>query len=812
MTFKADENFSAFSSSVALPSLARDSKVVSTLSILPNWSNTTFAAQFCAVLGTGTDNIAVTVPEPTWTLWEVPDCFYDFAGGSISITMSNVVFKGNATYPDPLLRLGKSAASCRNFVLFRFAAVDPSGVLSLVDWTSFFSATPLLNFVSMTSAIWAPGATLPAQLPVAITSFVLPNCSLTGSIPATLFSSYASSTYVTWYFDFSNNSLIGSIPAGLFPQAPFGAIANELTFMVTNNLLNDTIPPSWLPSSFQALNTLYLDLRSNDFSGTLTDVLLPNAFLQGSLKRVNLLFGNNSFTGTIPTWLSGKCSQCTIFIFSAENNALEGTIPTDFFSSLGLTTSPSLSLILSGNKRITGDIPSGLLNLDQTTPTALSPSSINVAINRAALNGTIASDFFANMNWTLTTTAGFFFSDNQLTGDLPTNILNTSPTGVLGSLKFDVSNNLKMTGSMPSTFLSSLDSPVPSSHVYGTVAAFSLSNTSLTGALEWPDLRNRIQAISVTLLASDADFTTLSFAVGGHYLATLDVSRNRRLRGTLPSSIFNSSTSQLSALIADSTLLSGPLPNFGSLSPILVQLSVVNTTIDFCSGTRSSWSNSSAVSLCALNGTNAYSCQSYYQAPKCTFSDPGCPAATRPSEDFVCLNGQWVYVGNVNVPVFTIPSGASTTVVLGNISSSDVVINGLGSNIVIQGCATNLSAITVVLTAEDLKHLTTSKTVQQLLSIAQNANCSDLSNVQVGINIHGSSCKKVKAEKTFSGGTLSATFSIDNSGCRTWWIVLTAVLVSVAVITIIVLVLLTIFVKSFRERVRPYSRRQAAVA
>ena len=184
----------------------------------------------------------------------------------------------------------------------------------------------------------------------------------------------------------------------------------------------------------------------------------------------------------------------------------------------------------------------------------------------------------------------------------------------------------------------------------------------------------------------------------------------------------------------------------------------------------------------------------------------GCPQNTRPSADFVCINGVWTAPSTVSTPTLNIPSGAGTVFVVGNLSSPSVVIHGIGSTIVVNGSVGALTTITIEFDSNQASNLGGQKVLQILVNTSGSSSPSDLSLVNVNTKVT-SGCRKVKAEKvTFDGGkTLGAYMSVDSSGCNTWWIILVSVVVAVIVVAAVVLVLLAVFYKPFRLKIRPYS-------
>ena len=183
----------------------------------------------------------------------------------------------------------------------------------------------------------------------------------------------------------------------------------------------------------------------------------------------------------------------------------------------------------------------------------------------------------------------------------------------------------------------------------------------------------------------------------------------------------------------------------------------------------------------------------------------------QPSPEFVCRNGAWIS-DNATLPsTLVIPSGASTTIINANVSSSSVVFQGLGSTISVNGCANNLTTITVELSAKDLSSIPAQGLSQNLIRLSSSdSSCSDLKNVTIVTIPRGSSCKRVNAQKSVSNGQLSALFTVNSSDCNTWWIILVSVLCGLLLLAVIVIILVVRFVPSAKRFVHPFTNSKRA--
>ena len=294
----------------------------------------------------------------------------------------------------------------------------------------------------------------------------------------------------------------------------------------------------------------------------------------------------------------------------------------------------------------------------------------------------------------------------------------------------------------------------------------------------------------------------------GCQITSVSLGRNTNLTG--PINILSSP--YLTHLSAPYTLFQGVLST-APLSPSLTYLDLSNTPIDFCDATSISnfeafegecfLHNTSAClscippySSCAMDCLGAeYPAEIPSTSPLSPLSPPSLSAPAsptpigcrgpKPGPEFICIGNIWT-ARNTEVPILVIPAGVGTIVVTGNVTSSSIIINGLGSDIQIGGCATNLTRITVELSEEEAKRLGKTKSLQTLLTLtgnASSANCSNLNNVEVKSQVK-SSCRKVKVDKLVSGNghSLSGYFTLDSSGCNQVAVILVAVIVPIVIL------------------------------
>lgn len=775
-------------------------------------TNASFVTELCIPLIDGfAGDLSVRRQAACTKLFLVPDCFYGMnLTGITSFTLSCVILRGNATYPDPMIRLATSMPSISNtgsssrLVFTTVAFTSSSVALTTVDWTTVFNMWPQLQYFYLVGARMATFS-LPPTLPTSLYSFTAQKCGLTGTIPATLFAGNTAAKQMLSLI-VSQNSLNGLIPANLFSDVDFSML-NSLSVDLSFNQLSGTVPTQLFNRVYPNLGTFGLDVSSNSLTGPIASIFDTAVFNGSVLTRWIFTADDNQFTGPFPgTWFSYNTmsSSFQMLEISASNNLLSGPLPTAWLPNLINTAGATVTLNLANNS-LYGDISASFFDA------SASVLIWQVNLNQNAINGTINANCFKPLQLTTTAGATFDFSENQITGNLPSYLMGTTASNTAGTLIFNFANNPKLTGTIPSSMLSSLLTVTPSTLTNNRLISITLDNTGLTGALNFPaGFASLLPPIRLSFSAINASFLSLNIQ-DGQAIETLDLTNNTRLSGSLPSFIFEN-TSLLIELSASGTSLSGTMPNMGLLNPsAITRLELSNTGIDFCGGSRANWTSSS-LNQCQLLATSASSCQ-YTYPTQCSISAPSCQISTRPAANWVCVSGIWTLVAGASdssTTVLVIPSGASEAVIIGNVSANSIIINGLGASLTVQqGCASNLSSVTLQFTLAELEELGTLK--QLLISLDPDANCSSLDHVQVNLQVKGETCKKANLQtETSSGGSqLSALLSINDSGCRrTWWIILVSVICGVIVLLLIIFVLLVTFVPSVKAFVRPYSNRK----
>ena len=158
--------------------------------------------------------------------------------------------------------------------------------------------------------------------------------------------------------------------------------------------------------------------------------------------------------------------------------------------------------------------------------------------------------------------------------------------------------------------------------------AVDISNNKFVGELSFPTFRLDSRAASEIVeykygifdfYARYNMFSSLKFEGKVSYLGTLDIGSNSLLNGTLPKSLFNSN---LRALLADGTNLSGDFPNLSGITASVRVLDLSNTSINFCPST---WNCTLRTQLteCNLDYTNVDECIENY--PDTCLPEGDCP-------------------------------------------------------------------------------------------------------------------------------------------------------------------------------------------
>ena len=594
----------------------------------------------------------------------------------------------------------------------------------------------------------------------------------------------------------------------------------EMWNMGTTNFVG-TLPSS-LPISCTDFEMTY-----TSFTGTIPSTMLPvgTSSMYLSVQHANL-------SGDFPNGFFANVGYNAALTVIFNYNQMSGSIPSNSLAGANMASLQSFTLNLQQNPGLTGTIPTDLWGLP--TPCAATTMLIDVGYTgMKAFSKTFLSTYsFPNL-------VSFTFRTrySAIKGDLPSRIMPLSAPK-LSSYTFLNDGNV-MGGTVPTAFIGNIASWTGGASPY-TFLTLWLQYNQLTGIITFP-------AAPAQTLGS-GPYTTMKFAgqnnnftymniqpTANRYLTDIEIGYSPGSRGTLDN-VFSFPTDFSFMGVVDFTncSISGTMPDLNTKNTTNIGwLALSNTQIDFCSNTsRSPWTGSSKLSTCLLNGTNAYLCPELYpncdtsapppSAPTSTpSSPPSCLNSTKPSADFVCVDGIWINFDSFTTPTLVITtsstSGSSSSgstsqvLVLGNVTSSRIAYQHLGTQLVVGGCADNVSSITVELSEGDLKLISDSGgDYNQLLLSTQGSNCSDLSNVTLSTTTSKPICSSVASSTESGNGQLFALFSVTDASCtptkghKAWIIVVPAVCGGVLLIVILTVIIVTCS-SGAKNAVRPYA-------
>ncbi|PRP84155.1 putative leucine-rich repeat receptor-like protein kinase [Planoprotostelium fungivorum] len=339
--------------------------------------------------------------------------------------------------------------------------------------------------------------TIPHTLPSQITDIVLKGNLLSGTIPDNILS-FPNLTLV--YLDY--NSLEGVLPELNSPNMGW--------LTLSHNKLKGSIPRSFYKPSIY-----YLDLSTNQLSGTLSEEL-------GSMTSLGYLeLTRNLLTGSIPASI-GNLTYMGLLHMGV--NLFTGRIP----ASIG--NLPELYQLDLSDNLLDGEIPPEIGNATSLQKISLTHPDLNLAINR--LSGTVPPtinrlksllflyiDYNQNLTGTLDWTIEL--GNNRLTGNLP----KFSPSARLGY--FSVQNN-NMTGPLHDQFGRSLITLNLAGNQFDGYIQSGWSRYNLS-YLRLNDNRIRSHPSGDTMLSVISKMSTLKiFSIS-----------NNRLSGSMPSDVFS---------------------------------------------------------------------------------------------------------------------------------------------------------------------------------------------------------------------------------------------------------------------------------
>ena len=571
--------------------------------------------------------------------------------------------------------------------------------------------------------------------------------------------------------------------------------------------------PASLPSSCLAFSA-----QSSSFSGTIPSTMMPLG-----CSSMQLAIADSEVTGDIPNGFLANVGPNAAFVISIVSNPyLNGTIGSNFLAGPNLTSLVTLTLTLSSNPQLSGTIPNHLWGL----PSPCNTNALLVDVGSTNISA-FSKTFLSAYSFPQMTSFQFRTINSAIKGDLPSRIMPLSAPKLLTYTLYNDGN--VMGGTVPTAFIGNIASWTGGVSPSTTVTLW-LQNNQLTGIITFP------AAPSQTL--GSGPYTLIKFAgqnnsfaymniqpTASRYLTDIEIGASSGSRGAIDNAFSPSAIdSYLTVVDFANSSISGVMPDLNTMNTAKIQqLSLSNTQIDFCADTsRSPWTGSSALTTCKLDGTNAYLCPELY--PNCELSTTAptapktCLNSTKPNDDFVCIGGIWVNLNSSTTPtlvIITAPSTAGSSspevLVLGNVTSSTIMYQGIGTTLVVGGCADNVSSISIELSDEDLKRIASSSGDfrQQLLAI-QGDNCSDLSTLSISTSTTNSTCSTVSSSIQTTNGQLFALFSISSNSCTSKkeqrvWIIIVPVICGLVLLIVIIVVIAVAFCDCAKNSVRPYA-------
>lgn len=787
------------------------------------WDNQTFADALCANTSSLPNALIFTGNAPG--LFLLPDCFFDQLTSMQNISLSHVIIPGNYSYMNGLNRLATAlnGGDCFSFSLSHFRIVDHQQLLTHIVWETLGTELPYLLTFSLSDGQFAETYLPDSFRFINFHSLTILRCpTLTGTLPEALFNFYSSAPS-SISLKIAYTSVTGGIPGQLFARLLHSDLL-DLSIELYNNALNEQIAEDLFSSAnLTSLRYFYFHVAGNQLRGSIPDLFGPSTLAStDTIEQLSLYFELNQFSDSIPSWIGERCwiaKSCYVSLF---RNQLNGTLSSPLFPATLSTAALRLQrlAIYAQENDLVGSVSADLLGLNVIDP-SISLTSLIFDLSDNHLNDTIPYNILSTFNWSSTVDADINLSRNQFHGSIPQQFLNGALAPSLMSVNLNFGSN-RLSGTFPGTFLQGVattgpETPLSALSLYVAVA----NNEALTGQVLIPTFGTR--TVGLRLDVSTNLFTNLMFIPGSETsVQWLQLYDNPGMTGNLPDALFHSG---LMAIYASHTSLTGILPDLSLLNTQALRALVLeDTEIEFCPNDppRSPWT-STVLAECALvsraaGQSSASYCPSLYPAI-CTNSAPpvvvatpadpaipspvaipsGCSLTTRPSEAFVCIGTSWTYIGNYNQTSLNVPPGIMA-VVTGNLTANSIILNGLGSSVTVRGCASNLSSITVELAPSDVDRIGRGKNVTLLKFNASNPSCAPLTGVKVSPHVNGESCKKIKIAPSQNNGILSAVFTLDNSKCKVWWIVLVSVICAVIFIGVIAAVVVIHYLRLRRNR------------
>lgn len=394
-----------------------------------------------------------------------------------------------------------------------------------------------------------------------------------------------------------------------------------------------------------------------------------------------------------------------------------------------------------------------------------------------------------------------FLSSNKLT-QIPDN----AALRRLANLNMlDLSNNPGLTGSMPQPWPTQAEvNSAPSGKLEMVLEVLNLDQCAFSGTLP-PIPRGLFSTNQLVFSVGRNNFIgTIPSSWASFPFESISFAGNTRLTGTIPQFVTRPNVSRSDIyLYVSNTSIHGSLPNLTPYNRSSINIDTSCSYVDPCDHERNPKnivalpdsqcveSLHSSASLCSRPGASPMlSNIQCSQVPSCPYIPFPCPLPSpEPVALWACNGSQW-YSNPLGaaVPSIVVPSPVT---IVGNFSATSVTFKGLsGAMITVTECAKVPQNLHVILTPQELDDLR-KRGIKKYADLLVSTTCSlDASRSAISASSKTlKKCEKIKSLAIVKGNTLSASFQLDTSKCNTWWVVLSVVFASVALIVIVLLLI-----------------------
>ncbi|KFK43921.1 hypothetical protein AALP_AA1G191300 [Arabis alpina] len=207
------------------------------------------------------------------------------------------------------------------------------------------SVTPLNWNSSVDCCSWE-GITCDDSSESHVTAISLPFRGLSGNLHSSVQNLHRLSR-----LDLSNNCLSGPLPPGLF-----SALDQLMVLNLSFNSFNGDLP---LEQAFDDGSNRFFPIHTIDLSSNLLqgEILSNSTVIQGAINLISFNVSNNSFTGSIPSFMCTSSTQLNKLDFSYNDFA--GIIPQE------LGRCWRLSVLRAGFNNLSGEIPKKIYSLSE---------------------------------------------------------------------------------------------------------------------------------------------------------------------------------------------------------------------------------------------------------------------------------------------------------------------------------------------------------------------------------------------------------------------------------------------------------------